>query len=323
MTAPRVEPVDARTAPDDKLLAIHRVEEACAETLAPGERWRSAGEALAYMRNPPPDERRHWWLALVDGEPAGMAALRVHGAAPLGWVHLRVLPAHRRRGVGRLLLAELVREARSLERASLGGHHSTLEGALFARAAGARDEQRDVRSVLRLDGAELPAPVVPAGYALRSWIGAAPDELARSFAEARNAIDDAPQLEGEELPPWTVERLRDVEQAVARRNRDIRVTVATTPVGEVAAFTEIRVSAPPSPTASTEDTATVAAHRRRGLASAVKTESLRLLRADRPDVELVPTLNAESNTAMRAVNAKLGFVPVVTLTTAVLRLPRG
>lgn len=320
MTAARVEPVDARTARDETLLAIHRVEEACADDLAPGEPWRSAAEALGYMRNPPSDERRHWWLARLDDEAVGMAALYVHGSSPLGWVHLRVLPRFRRRGVGRLLFAAVAEEARRHGLASLGAHHSTPDGAEFAAAAGAKDAQRDVRSVLRLKEAELPPPTVPSGYALRSWVGAAPDELARSFAAARNAVDDAPQPEGQELPPWTVQRLRDVEQAVARRNRDIRVTVATTDGGDVAAFTEIRVSAPPSLTASTEDTATVAAHRRRGLSLAVKVESLRLLRADRSDVEVVPTLNAESNSAMRAVNTKLGFVPIATLTTAVLQL---
>lgn len=323
MTAARVERVDARTAPDETLLAIHRVEEACAEGLAPGETWRSADDALGYMRNPPSDEQRHWWLARVGDDAAGMAALYVHGSSPLGWVHLRVLPRFRHRGVGRRLFATLSEDARRLGLASLGGHHSTPDGARFAGAAGAKDAQRDVRSVLRLRQAELPAPVVPGGYALRSWVGAAPEELARSFAEARNAVDDAPQPEGQELPPWTVERLRDVEQAVACRNRDIRVTVATADGGEAVAFTEIRVSAPPARGASTEDTATVAAHRRRGLSLAVKAESLRRLRDDRPDVEVVNTLNAESNVAMRAVNAKLGFVPIATLTTAVLPLPRG
>ena len=40
----------------------------------------------------------------------------------------------------------------------------------------------------------------------------------------------------------------------------------------------------------------------------MKLESLRRLRDERPDVESCRTMNAEHNVAMRAVNAKLGFV---------------
>ena len=52
----------------------------------------------------------------------------------------------------------------------------------------------------------------------------------------------------------------------------------------------------------------------------VKCEALRRLRDERADVLFVTTFNAEQNTAMRAVNAKLGFVPVTIFTSAVLEL---
>jgi hypothetical protein len=99
----------------------------------------------------------------------------------------------------------------------------------------------------------------------------------------------------------------------------MRSTVALSR-GEVVAFTELRVSAAPASQATTEDTCTLAPHRGRGLARAVKCESLRRLRLERPDVELVTTMNAESNVAMRTVNRDVGFVPVLTLTTTVLEL---
>ena len=51
---------------------------------------------------------------------------------------------------------------------------------------------------------------------------------------------------------------------------------------------------------------------------AVKVESLRRLRAERPEVETVSTMNAEQNAAMRHINVGLGFVTTSTLTTAVL-----
>ena len=61
-------------------------------------------------------------------------------------------------------------------------------------------------------------------------------------------------------------------------------------------------------------------HRGRGLARWVKAESLRLRARDRPDVALVATTHAEENAAIRHVNERLGFVPLATHTTCVLRL---
>lgn len=312
MPAPRVERVDARTAPDETLLTIHRIEEACADALAPGESWRPPADALAFMRHPPPDEPRPYWLAWLGDEAAGTVVLHIQGSSPLAYAEIRVRPEYRRNGVGRALLAAVETHGGF---AMLAGHYAGEEGRAFARAVGAREEQRDVRSVLDLHAAQLPELRVPEGYSLRSWIGAAPDELVESFAVARNAVGDAPHPEGEEPPPWTVDRVRELEEVVARRNHQIRVTVALAADGRVVSYTEIRAS---EGSTRTEDTATVREHRGRGLALAVKTEALRALRADRPDVRFVPTFNAESNAAMRAVNAKLGFVPVATLTTVIL-----
>jgi GNAT superfamily N-acetyltransferase len=305
----RVEAVDTSTASDETLGAIYRIEEACFP-----QPWRSENDAVLFMRHPPGNAQRCHWLAFDGDEPSGMMRLTMDSES-FAWTHLRVLPDHRRRGIGRTLFEAARAVAGDC---AIGGHHFSPEGAAFAQALGARDEQRDVRSELDLRSAQLAAPAVPEGYVLRSWIGAAPDDVVESYASARNAIDDAPAPDGQTFPTYTVEYLRGQEDAVARRGRELRVTVALAG-DEVAAFTEIRVSPAPAVRANTEDTATVREHRGKGLAQAVKAESLHRLRADRPDVETVETLNAEENGPMRAVNAKLGFVPVVTLTTAVLR----
>jgi GNAT superfamily N-acetyltransferase len=304
----RIEAVDPTTASDETLRAIYLIEAAADAT-----HWDGESHAVGFMRYPPAGERRLHWLALEDGEPIGFVRLGVSRDS-LAWLHLHVLPDHRRRGVGRALFD--VARAAAGDR-PIGGHHSTADGAAFADALGAKSEHRDVRSELRLRDAGLPEPVVPAGYELRSWFGAVPEELVVSFASARNAIDDAPGPAGQTYESWTVARVRGLEDALERRGRSNLVSVALAG-DEVVAITEIRVSPPPSRKASTEDTATVAEHRGRGLGQAVKLESLRRLQRDRPDVEIVTTLNAEENGPMRAVNTKLGFVPVVTLTTAVL-----
>jgi len=163
--------------------------------------------------------------------------------------------------------------------------------------------------------------VIPvAGYQVKSWIGPAPADLVESYAVARNAINDSPQANADENYPWTVEMVRGAEAMLARRGRELRVTVALDTRGEVAAFTELRLSPMPGTVASTEDTATVASHRGRGLATWVKLESLRRLRAERPSVELVTTTNAAENVAILALNHRLGFERAAVAITASLAL---
>ena len=53
-------------------------------------------------------------------------------------------------------------------------------------------------ATLDLRSADLPEPVVPAGWRLFSWVGAAPEELVESFARARDAMNDAPAPDGVE-----------------------------------------------------------------------------------------------------------------------------
>jgi len=48
----------------------------------------------------------------------------------------------------------------------------------------------------------------------------------------------------------------------------------------------------------------------------VKAESLSRLQAERPDVRIVTTTNAAQNTAILAVNRRLGFEPAAFATTA-------
>jgi hypothetical protein len=184
---------------------------------------------------------------------------------------------------------------------------------------GAAVTYREVRSLLRLPLPEGIAAQPVDGYSLCSWVGAAPDELLDSFARARDAINDAPGFD-DEPEVWTAARVRDLEAALAKRDRDVRVTVALDPGVEVTAFTELRISHAAGSVAGTEDTATVTKHRRRGLGRWVKLESLRRLQQDRPDVRLVSTSNAEENEAIRSLNRSLGFSPVTVYTNCELAI---
>jgi GNAT superfamily N-acetyltransferase len=309
----RVEEIDARTAPDDVLLAFHRIEEAYRAELASGGPGRSEAEAIAFYRYQPTTHTSCHWLA--DG---GFAGLYVHSPAA-AFVHLMVLPDRRREGIGTALLETVLRRCRELAVVALHGDHSTPAGAAFAARVGARDGQRVVKSVLDLCDASLDSPPLPGAWKLATWLGRVPDDHLDAFVAARRSMDDAPSPDDLEFPTATAEWVRASEESLAQRGREMRVTVAIRDDGEIGAFTELRVSQG-STSAFTDDTGTVAAHRGQGLARAVKVESLRRLREDHPEVDVVTTSNAEENAAMRHINTSVGFRPTVTVTTTTLTL---
>ncbi len=310
----RVEEIDAPNAPEELLVAIHHVEAACSYERP----FREPSLSVAYYRHWSEGDRRRW-VGLDGGEVVGAAALLLPEPT-FAEAHVFVHPEARRHGLGTELLDAVKQAAREAGAPRFFGHHHDEAGARFARAAGAVDDQRDVGAELELRTAELPEPVLPVGWRFVSWRGPTPDELIESYARARDAIDDAPTPGEFALSPIDVAYVRTMEETALARGREIWATTAVDERGEVGAFTDVRVSAPPSPIAGTDDSATAPWARRQGLATAVKLESLRTLRAGRPDVQIVRTMNAESNVGMRAVNTRVGFVPTAVLTTAVLTL---
>jgi GNAT superfamily N-acetyltransferase len=308
-----VEEVDARTAPDEVLLAFHELDLACVRETNGDEPGRSAAEAIAFYRFQPTSRTSCHWLA--DG---GSAALYVHGPRA-AFVRLLVRPDTRRRGIGTALLEAVRGRCAELGVRALHGQHGSPAGAAFASRVGASDGQRVVHSLLELPVARLPERSSPEGWRIATWLGRVPDEHLAAFVRARAAMDDAPASDEVELPAWTAEDVRASEESLAARRREMRLTVALDPAGDVGAITELRHSAG-STLGFTDDTGTVAAHRRLGLARAVKLESLRRLRDDHPEIDVVTTANAEENAPMRRLNESLGFRPTIVLTTATLLL---
>jgi len=308
--------VDARSASDDVLARFHALEAACHEELNLGYPPRSVEEVVAFHRHLPATQTNCHWLA--DG---GMAVIYMHGPAAT-FLELRVDPARRQRGLGTGLLDRAVERCCELGVEALRSVHSTAAGAAFAAAAGARDEQRIVRSTLDLRTAELPDPNPPDDFRIVHWIGCVPEEHLASFVVARMAMDDAPEPEGMDIPAWTAEKVRASEESLERRDREMRLTVAMAADGEIASFTELRVSRG-STLCFTDDTGTIATQRGKGLARAVKVESLRRLRADQPGVDFVTTANAEENGVMRRLNESIGFRPSLVETLAALDLGPG
>jgi len=307
----KIEEIDARSAPDDVLLRFHELELVCHEELESGEPWRTRDEGIAFHRHLPQDITIGHWLA--DG---GIAVLWMHTPTAT-FCEVLIRPERRRQGLGTALLERVIERARELGVVTLRSDHETAAGAAFAARFGAVDEQRVVRSLLPLQTAELPEPRPADRFRLVNWLTRVPDEHVDAYVRARVAMDDAPAPEGMDFPTWDEGKIRASEESLVKRGREMRLTVAMAHDGEIGAFTELRHSSG-SVLALTDDTGTVAEHRGKGLARAVKLESLRRLRDDHPEIEAVTTRNAEENAAMRGLNTSIGFRPTVVETTAAL-----
>ena len=255
-------------------------------------------------------------LLALDGETVvGMASYQL----PLledredAWLWVFVPPTHRSRGVGRRLFDAATATL------SAGGRTRLIAdvlvggpGEVFAKAVGARVTQVDIGSVLEVapvDADDLHHLAVPdPSYAVVRWVDRCPEELVGRYAEARMAMNDAPQGdEHHDDARWDAERVRDLE---ARRNRwAMRTYTAAavhTETGDVAGYTELMIVDRPT-TALQEDTGVLAAHRGHRLGLALKATNLLTLRTHEPQITRVLTWNAETNRHMRAVNERLGF----------------
>ncbi|WP_051732640.1 GNAT family N-acetyltransferase [Kitasatospora phosalacinea] len=276
--------------------------------------------ALADPAETPFSRRLAWLAAASDGTPLGSAFLRLltsPGQAHLCELTLDVHPAERRRGVGSALLAAATAAAREDGRRALLAQ--AVEGSPGDAFLSARGFERAlVLDFARLDlataaTAATPAPGsaagLPPGYRLVSWVGRCPEEWLPAFTRSRTAMDDMPMGDTGYGPvAWDEARTLSAAQAVADRGELLHtVAVLETATGELVGFSELVLPADRSGDAQHYGTAVQPDHRRRGLARAMKTESIRWTRAEHPGITGLLTDTAEHNTGMLAVNHALGY----------------
>ncbi|WP_433269132.1 GNAT family N-acetyltransferase [Actinosynnema sp. CS-041913] len=149
-------------------------------------------------------------------------------------------------------------------------------------------------------------------FRLERWVGAAPEELLASYAEARSAIHDAPTGQTEfRQPDWTPARVREVEAEARADGVDQRVVVAVhgdTVVG----LTEV-IRLPRRPDEYYQgDTAVLSAHRGRRIGWWLKGEMARWLVDDQPGLVRITTATNSDNDHMIRVNREMGFQPMKT-----------
>jgi RimJ/RimL family protein N-acetyltransferase len=235
----------------------------------------------------------------------------------IGYLHVFVDPARRRRGYGTELLRHgAVRTARNGRTLLSQEVRRDSPGSAFAAAMGARAGVVEIRRVLELGGIpagkldELRARALAAaqGYSLQSWTGPSPEDDVLGVAKVIAAMADAPRNPSEEAHRVDPQQVRDYERRSAEMGMH-RYTVAARcdRTGELAGLTQLGVD--PEDPVWGRQFITAVAHEHRGhrLGLLVKVAMLDLLATAEPDLRRIMTGNADSNQHMIAINAELGF----------------
>lgn len=269
--------------------------------------WPADREGLAWAERTYPGGIR--LLADLDGTQVGGAvAGRIYVQPPEypdWWAEIVVLPEARRRGVGTALLAACSAAARDAGKSGfqLPVSEARPEGAAFLHRYGYAEFERSKAVRLDLDGPTLPDVAPPPGITLTT-LAERPDLVPGLHAVALAAFPDIPGGDPMVVGDLDEFRARDVDRPGMRPD-GFQVALDG---GRVVGYASVVVEAG-RPTVGYHDmTAVDPAWRRRGLATALKRATIAW--AARAGLEALETGNDESNAAMRAVNASLGYRPL-------------
>jgi len=233
---------------------------------------------------------------------------------------IQVAREHRRRGLGKRLLAKAVEACGSAEGLTLQGWTMgrVPSGAAFAERIGAkaglrlRNSQLDL---LAIDHALIRtwAAIEPPGYRMEFTDGETPDHLLDNVVTLiRDGINTMPreelQMEDWKITPKTVREWERMGRARGQERRMAIVIEEST--GASAAYTELFFDPRVPSILHQGGTATIPKHRGKGLGKWVKARMAQRVLDELPEARHIRTDNAGTNAAMLAINVGMGFKPV-------------
>ena len=257
------------------------------------------------------------FLGSLDGRPVAAASVgRIYmyeATFERYWFGMQVRPEARRRGLGALLWSACSEVARDDGKTGFQTDlsESQPDGMAFLEHRGFATVERAKMVQLDLRGMSPPVVVMPAGFSLTT-LAARPDLEAGVHAVAIEAYQDIPTID-ELVAVGPLEEFiaRDVRRdSIPPGAFAIAVDDAT---GEVAGWASL-MFVPGSTTMAWHDmTATGRRWRGRGVATALKLATIAW--AIENGLEILETGNDPENGPMRAVNIKLGYLPIPDLLT--------
>ncbi|WP_221089644.1 GNAT family N-acetyltransferase [Deinococcus aquaedulcis] len=334
----RLEPYDARTAPDALVEALAVFATAQLHERQPDDPAIQPGQLAAQLRHLPPFVNLPAWAVWDGGRvvaEANVALVNLDQNRHLAQVNLGVLAPYRRQGLGRALLAQVTEAAHEADRRLLllGSHARVPAGEAALRRAGATpglSAQVNQLALADLSHEQLAQWAAQGearaqGHRLELWEGEVPEADIAAFAELTQVMNDQPlgDLDVEDSTLST-EQFREVEAHFQASGRQRVLVVARRPNdGGLEGFTELTWH-PARPTLLAQGATGVRPEARGlGLGRWLKAAALQRALARNPEARFVRTENADSNAAMRRINEEMGFRPYSTTTLWQLEVPQA
>jgi GNAT superfamily N-acetyltransferase len=283
---------------------------------------------LGCVRYSCPGEVETRWVARVAGSVVGGCLLNLpmlDNQRNAGGGIL-VAPEHRRRGIGRALLAHLRAEAIRHGRIRLvvPASHPLDPAApdpagTFAAVSGAVPALLETRRWLDVDSLDLAvlalldaqARAGSRDYSLVQWVGSTPQRWLDDIAYLTGRMStDAPLDDLQwDAEVYDAARIQARDASCLARGLHVLTTAAVDNTGRLAAFTQIVGFATSPWFADQGDTIVAPEHRGHRLGTLIKVANLHHARAQRPELRVIDTCNADSNPYMVRINEAMGFRP--------------
>jgi mycothiol synthase len=240
------------------------------------------------------EPQRLYLLAVEGGEPVGLGFCGPSQSPVRTATEVRVLPGHRRQGVGSALLARLVDHAGGLGRPQISGMvlEDDQDAISWVTNRGFEEYQRQVELSREL-GSDEPAPENPPGIEIVELDESRYEDAYAVWAECYPDMPVRPPIPAPSYDTWLEEEISGPVTFVALDEGSV--------VGAAALLDRIDGLAEHGLTAVRRS------HRGKGIASALK-QALIHWAAQNGYRELT-TWTQDGNAAMQAVNRKLGYRP--------------
>lgn len=326
-----LESTGLRDMPEDLIRELYAASAPLRAEAAPDEPPQPLEQVLAFARNLP---EGHDGATIVARDEAGqitgsadVAVQDMDGYRHVAWVSIRVLPGHRRAGIGRALLRGALEVAERFGRSLLmGGTRETVPaGEAFARRIGAElgqvmiENRLDLRAVDRdlvrswVEAGPARAP----GYHLEWVKGTTPAHLVPGVIAALLTLNTAPRddLQVGDIT-ITPQLLKEQEQAAAAAGLERWACYAIEDAtGDFVGLTDIVVNSAVPERLQVGNTGVEPAHRGRALGKWLKGAMTQEILDELPAARWLVTGNAASNDAMLSINRQLGFHASATMKT--------